>query len=332
MFRSDVDRLVALNDSALEELIRSSADSAVVELERVVVNAAWPVIEPILSRYARSRTLATLDAEDVASAINLRLVRKLQKIAQTPEEAVTNFEKYVATLTYNAVNDHLRRRFPERARLKNRLRYLLEQDERFELSVITGETVCGLRNWRSVATPPLLDAMIPRDDVTAAMLNVNDGTSALHAVLSYLGQPVWMNSLVTVFAVLWNVVEPETVATAGWIASRETDTSARMETREYLGALWDEVRSLRPIQRMALLLNLRDGETVNVISLLVWSGIAAFDEIAHTLEMSPEQLAAIWQDLPLGDLQIGEMLGITRQQVINLRKSARARLRRRMGR
>jgi hypothetical protein len=40
----------------------------------------------------------------------------------------------------------------------------------------------------------------------------------------------------------------------------------------------------------------------------------------------------LWKELPLDDLTIAGRLGATRQQVINLRKSARARLVRRLGR
>jgi hypothetical protein len=40
-------------------------------------------------------------------------------------------------------------------------------------------------------------------------------------------------------------------------------------------------------------------------------------------------LSALWDQLPLDDLSIAARLGVTRQQVINLRKAARARLARR---
>jgi hypothetical protein len=41
-------------------------------------------------------------------------------------------------------------------------------------------------------------------------------------------------------------------------------------------------------------------------------------------------MAAVWNELPLEDAVIAERLGATRQQVINLRKCARARLSRRL--
>ena len=72
-----------------------------------------------------------------------------------------------------------------------------------------------------------------------------------------------------------------------------------------------------------------DGESA--ARTLVTLRIAGIRRIAATLEMPLERLLELWNELPLPDLKIGAMLGRTRQQVINLRKSARERLSRRMG-
>jgi hypothetical protein len=45
--------------------------------------------------------------------------------------------------------------------------------------------------------------------------------------------------------------------------------------------------------------------------------------------MTADDLAGLWHELPLDDRRIAERLAVTRQQVINLRKAARARLARR---
>jgi DNA-binding CsgD family transcriptional regulator len=46
--------------------------------------------------------------------------------------------------------------------------------------------------------------------------------------------------------------------------------------------------------------------------------------------MEAVELARIWKDLPLADQDIATRLDLNRQQVINLRKSARERLGRRL--
>jgi hypothetical protein len=58
-------------------------------------------------------------------------------------------------------------------------------------------------------------------------------------------------------------------------------------------------------------------------------GVASFREVAEALETTPEELAGLWNRLPLEDLEIATRLGLERQQVINLRCTARERLARR---
>ena len=69
---------------------------------------------------------------------------------------------------------------------------------------------------------------------------------------------------------------------------------------------------------------------VNAITLLIVLGVTTVDNIAPIVGMTAPELAGVWNELPLDDLTIAERLGVTRQQVINLRKAARERLARRM--
>jgi CRP-like cAMP-binding protein len=59
--------------------------------------------------------------------------------------------------------------------------------------------------------------------------------------------------------------------------------------------------------------------------------VAGIRQIAEVLGIPIEEFAKLWNRLPLDDLAIAERLGVTRQRVINLRKSARERLTRRVG-
>ncbi|HKS23697.1 MAG TPA: sigma-70 family RNA polymerase sigma factor [Thermoanaerobaculia bacterium] len=104
----------------------------------------------------------------------------------------------------------------------------------------------------------------------------------------------------------------------------------RLEQRADVRQLWREIQLLRPHQRAALLLNLRGDDGRNMVGLFVLIGIASIEDVAEALAMPIEELASLWNDLPLDDLGIAARLGLTRQQVINLRRSARDRLERRM--
>jgi len=103
-----------------------------------------------------------------------------------------------------------------------------------------------------------------------------------------------------------------------------------MIAREEVELLWNEVLELPPKQRAALLLNLRDAAGRNALEILVFTNIASIDAIANATGITPEKLSEIWNELPLNDKAIASTLGQTRQQIINLRKSARERLARRI--
>jgi len=312
------------NDPRLGPLIASGGAEA--EIERLLVVVAAPLIRKVVSRYMRGGSFLAADAGDLESMINLRLLHKLRRITASPHEAVEDLENYVAAVSYNVVNDYLRRRFPERTRHKNRLRYVLTHDARLALWNAPAGQVGGLREWSgsmTAATSMTLDA----GRTTRKMLDKQRPADALHALFGAIGAPVELETLVDHTASLWNV--PLGAAEVA-LADEHEAMPVRIERRELLQALWREIAHLLPMQRKALLLNLRDDETVNVLALLVLTGTARLDDVAAALEMTAEQLSAIWNDLPLDDLRIASMLSLTRQQVINLRKSARERLRRRL--
>ncbi len=103
-----------------------------------------------------------------------------------------------------------------------------------------------------------------------------------------------------------------------------------LEQRDRLLRVWNEIVKLPARQRAALLLNLRDPEGGAVLQMLPSTGVVAQPRIAAALGMDLDQLTRVWNRLPLDALSIAGLLRVTRQQVINLRKSARARLARRL--
>ena len=82
---------------------------------------------------------------------------------------------------------------------------------------------------------------------------------------------------------------------------------------------------LKPSQRTALVLHLDE------IQLLEEVGIADRGAIAGAIGIPATEFAGLWPTLPLEDEQVARRLGVTRRQVISLRRSARERLQRRMG-
>ena len=106
------------------------------------------------------------------------------------------------------------------------------------------------------------------------------------------------------------------------------ESADAMATREMLELLWNVIRELPLPQRRALLFYARDSGGGSVIPLLVFTGVATLDEIAAVVDYSRASLENLWDRLPLADLDIAKLLGITRPQVIGLRRAARERLER----
>ncbi len=315
----DVD-VAGPNDEVLAPLL-AAADAASRQraLETILVQHVQPAVGSVLTRY-RFPTIREEDADDLAATIVLRVLRRLQEL--TPDsDPIRRLRDYVATVSYNVVYTFLRRRYPARSRLRNRLRYRMSHDGRFAM----WDDVCGLAEWRgrkAGAVPAL-------EKPSRTMLDRDEPGDALQAIFEHAGGPLRLDDVVALAADLWQVVDATGGEPAEDQLSQAESPAAELETREYVAALWREIRELRPNQRAALLLNLRDVQGTNGVALLVLAEVATFDEVAAAMDMTPARLTQIWNDLPLDDLTIAAMLNISRQQVINMRRAARERLSRR---
>jgi hypothetical protein len=182
------------------------------------------------------------------------------------------------------------------------------------------EVVAGLAAWRGQPARP---SRTPEAQRRANM------EQTLVALFLEYGAPLPLETVVDAIAHAWGIVESEEVP-AEQIAHEGTTPIADLEAREELQQVWQEIRALPPNQRVALLLNLRDRSSVAMIESFVFLGIASIDELAALMEMTAEELSVLWNSLPLDDNAIASRLGLTRQQVINLRRAARERLGRRV--
>jgi hypothetical protein len=288
---------------------------------------AQPVIDGVLSR-GLVASLSADDRDDLAATVRLRLLRRLRTMLQLDEDGVIErFRDYVATLTFNTIHDLLRERFPERTRLRNRLRYVLGHDERLAIWSSRGGLLCGLRPWSAAEVAGVMDERPLA--ATRAMLRTDAPGDALVAIFRARGTPLLLDDLVDLVAKLWGVTDRREETLLGDFADSAA-IEQRLEAREYVTALWEEIRELPPRQCASLLLNLRDADGSNAAAFFVQIGIARFEDIAAAAGIPIARLAELWNDLPVDDRTIAAILGATRQQVINLRKSARARLARRL--
>ena len=305
-------------------------DAADVLLSRLVFDTAEPVIRRILYRRLGPDTPAQ-DREDLSGDIMLDLVSRLQSAKSGESKPIENYQGYIAVAAYHACDQYLRRRYPQRHRLRNRVRYLLEHTKGFAVwEDEQGELIAGRAQWRG---KPPLRALPPDWEANVARPAGQSPVDAVEAVFARLNGPMPLESLVTSLAQFWGVKDQQ----VAWedveqrATSPEIDAGRRIDERRALERVWHEVGELPPQQRVALLLNLRDESGASALVALPAAGVASIRQIAASLSIAIEEFAALWQKLPLSDLDIAARLGLTRQQVINLRKSARQRLARRMG-
>jgi len=162
----------------------------------------------------------------------------------------------------------------------------------------------------------------------------NQSSEILAAEFNRLGGPIEFDELIATFAALSDIRDHPLASTdqnADVVATgTDADVAWQVEKRFFLQRLWEEVRQLPLNQRAALLLNLKGAEGRGCIALFPVAGIATVRELAETLAMSAEEFSELWSELPWEDTRIAERFSLTRQQVINARKSARERLKRRL--
>jgi hypothetical protein len=226
--------------------------------------------------------------------------------------------------------------------LKNKLRYLLTHRREFALWQSTeGVWLCGFNDWRRQkfnsadknSLFELKSARLESNDLRENFKRHSDITEQVNAIFNYCRNPLSFADLVTVVSDLQDIKEPseisETESLTENLAARERSVIFQMEQAAFLKLLWKEIVDLPLRHRLVLLLNLKD-EGENLTAFLPLMRVASIRQIAETLEIPATDFARIWTELPWDDARIAEYMKITRQQVINLRQSARAALRRQL--
>lgn len=317
-------------------------------------------IEPVIKNVIRSKlhlyfahsgpTSHNPDAEDLYSETLVQLLARLKECKDSPNEnSIGNLRSYVAVTSYHTCYEYLRLKYPQRHNLKNKLRYLLNHQPSLALwESESGNLIGGFSQWRETINVQTGSHRLNQllDDPHKALQSIRPpgdfqrlkAGDLVAAVFNHTRHPVELDELVGVVAVLWGIKDrpaesisrDEDADSFAHIAMRRPDVSEEIDQRFFLKWLWEEICQLPLRQRMALLLNLRDEQGGGVASLLPITGIASVRQIAKALEMPDEDFGSLWSRLPLDDASIAELLNLTRQQVINLRKCARERLARRM--
>jgi hypothetical protein len=320
-----------------------SDEEADAVLARLLPLYADPVVRNIVGYkfrvfFSESNRAQNDEAEDVLSETLVNLLSRLAELRANPQlEPIRDFRSYVAVASYRACHEHLRRKYPQRFSLKNKLRYFLRHRPGFALwDTDEGEWLAGLAQWQD---KPRAEArrltqlqdnfaeferqMLPGG--TAPNASMND---LLFGIFKWTECAIELDDLVGIVAAAWKIrdqpARDEPRPSANLQDRRGIDDE--VSERALLGKLWSEIGKMSQRHCAALLLNLKDERSGSALELFLFTGVASFQQIAEAIGESEAGLAEIWNQLPLEDAKIAERLGLIRQQVINLRRTARLRL------
>ena len=284
--------------------------------------------------------------DEIYNDIQLRLLQRLRALKQDPaQNQIANLRGYVARVTRNTCDEYLRQRHPLRRSLRDKVRRHLQTNAEFALWEDTEHNwLAGLSGWQNTGRDNKEELRGAGGDLREQLKMVWQTTDVqrleLHDLLITIFDvahaPVDLDRLTELIAGLRGIEDhPDEPLDAYTYAlddqlGADINPATITERRQALQLLWHEICQLPRRQRVALLLNLRNPHGINVITLLPATGIATFEQIAQALEISTAEFEKLWAQLPLDDLHLAAYLGGTRQQVINLRKTARERLLKRM--
>jgi DNA-directed RNA polymerase specialized sigma24 family protein len=338
-------------DPLLEPLLLPISDEEINQfLSNLIVSHADPVIKGIISYKLHMNSHhggGQPDASDIHQEVIVQLLAAFRQLRQQPtDHPISDVRGLAAVITHRTCSRWMRQQFPERHAFKNRLHYLFMRHRGFAVWQNEGRRlIAGLATWqgrKEVATEKQLKQLSDDEALIARIRLLKfsrqaDWSGTLAAIFNRLGGPIELDRLVGYLAALLQI-EDRPIESIDQIedvsemaeSNRQHDAGWQVEKRIFLQRLWEEVQQLPLNQRAALLLNLRDHEGEGCLALFPALGIATLRQIAEALEMRAENLAEMWNGLPLEDAKIAELLQVTRQQVINARKSARERLTRRL--
>jgi hypothetical protein len=304
-----------------------------------------PVVRSILGLklqfYASrsARKFSHPEFEEVYNDVHLHLLRRLRALKADPSgKPISNLRSYVAAVTRTTCDEYLRRKYPQRRYLKDKLRYQLTTRGEFALwESAEGAWLAGLSGWAGQPAQESPDRAALLTKLAALDAHAQSTQELLRAIFQTAAQPLELEYLTALVAQMWGIedrphesLDERGNLLAEQLTGPEADPAAALESRQLLTSLWAEICQLPRRQRVALLCNLRNQHGVNVITLLPATNVASVEQIAAALEIPLAEFEQLWPALPLDDLRLAAYLGATRQQVINLRRSARDRLARRL--
>lgn len=289
------------------------------------------------------------EAEDLYHDVIAKVVERLNGLrADQDKHPINSLRQYVTGIAANACADYLRAKSPQRARLKYRIRDVLDRHPDFAVwRTDAGETVCGFSVWRAESirrgaahrlnlleenTEQFKAAKFPRMDLASVPL-----TRVVAGVFDWLGGSVEIETLVRLLSDLLEVKDhaaeslddkEDVTSLAASEAVLQCDTYD--DTREVMRLMWDEICRLPETQRLTICLSFEDASGDDLFSLMLDARIVTLQQISEQLDLPLSRLVSLWKRAPMDNASVADELNATRQQVYKWRFLALKALRERL--
>ena len=140
-------------DALLTPLLHETSDEQADELlSHLITTHAEPVIKNVIRfklRLSSYRESQRADADDIHQEAVLQLVTQLQRFRKAPDgNPITDMRGMAAVIAHRTCARWMRRQFPERNAVKNRLHYLLTRQRGLSLWQHDDKVVAGFAAWQ----------------------------------------------------------------------------------------------------------------------------------------------------------------------------------------
>jgi hypothetical protein len=327
------------HDPLLKPFLESpDEDAARAHLSDLLERHASPLVRDVVRGQVPDRPSGSADSSDVHAGVLLRLTAHLWSLrADKDAQPLGSFAGYVAAAAHNACHAFFRNRYPQRSRLRNKLRYVLTREAGLALWTADRHVwTAGRSAWKdrpadAGSAARLQEAggrlgPLPFPELVRTLIDQAGGPCRLDQLADALGRVLGVSDEAVSLSEESEVGSP----LESRLADQAPSADEQIDTRRYLERLWGEIGELPVHQRTALLLNLRDEGGSGMLGMFPVTGVASQAEIAAVVGLDPGRLEDLWPRLPVDDEWIAGELGVSRRQVINFRKCARERLARRM--